>query len=307
MPDTDATGAGGHVTSGAAGGGVAGVLGLGGHNGSGAMAGFTGEGGSAGSAGASGGGGSADQAGAGGNSGGSGGPAEAGRRDAEGDAAADAVAKDASSTDAAIDGAADARLDAGPDAVLTDASARDAEASVADAKFDACVPAGPEICDGLDNNCNGSVDEQSACPDGCIGITRLGKGYMLCYAPARRAAWSDAQADCVSRGMHLVRVDDAGENQWIVDATAGVGYGGGLWIGATDRQTDGVWVWTDGVQFWHGQGDTGGPVGGLYNGWGAGQPNNNADGGEACGELDANGSWNDLGCDTFVIGYVCER
>jgi len=289
----DASGSGGHGTAGMTSTGAAGVFGLGG----GTMGGASGEGGGAGSAGTLGNGGAGGPGGAGGNGGAS---------PSDGDAAIDALVQDTSMTD---DVAIDVGQDAGPDGALIDAGARDAEASTgADAKADVCVPS-TEVCDGLDDNCNGNVDEQNVCPSGCIGIAHLGKGYMVCYAQARWATWPNAQADCVSRGMHLVRVDDAAENQWIVDTATGLGYNGGIWIGANDRQTDGVWVWTDGVQFWQGEADAGGPVGGLYNDWGRGQPNNNAAGGEDCGVLEFTGSWNwnDLSCDTFTRAYVCER
>ena len=245
--DVDATGSGGdaagsvdHDASGAGGSGMAGVFGLGGSGNNAGMSGsLGGSGGVGGNAG-----------GGGGNAGGGGSP-EAGARDAS-DASNDATAKDVSATDAIDDAVADVSREASSDASSIDARALDAEASVAtDAKSDGCVSS-PEICDGLDNNCNGNVDEQNTCPGGCDGVTYLGKGYMFCHAQVRQASWPDAQADCVSRGMHLVRVDSAAENQWIIDTMVGAGSNGGIWIGANDRQTDGIWVWTDGVQFWQG-------------------------------------------------------
>jgi hypothetical protein len=311
-PEAEAPGSGGHGTAGtlgSGGNGVAGVFGLGGASNNGGMSGSAGNAGFAGGIGTAGNGGTGGSGGFGGDAGGSGDPIDAGPRDGN-DASNDALSKDALVTDVIDDAPIDVSQDAALDTALIDAGARDAEASVAaDAKSDVCVPTGTEVCDGIDNNCNGSVDEQTACPAGCIGVTHLGQGYMVCYTQPRWKTWPDAEADCVSRGMHLVRVNDAAENQWIVDTMASAGYSGGVWIGANDRQTEGVWVWTDGVQFWQGEGDAGGPIGGLYNDWGRGQPNDNAVGGEDCAELGFTGSWiwNDLSCDTFTRAYVCER
>jgi len=148
----------------------------------------------------------------------------------------------------------------------------------------------------------------------------------------------------VERGGALVRIDDAGEQQAVWDAIVNgagvpvnytvVGDGGGIayvWIGATDKVTEGTWTW-DGVDggngdnFWTGQGTNGSgnrtPVGGLYNNWGgssAGAPKepdnyNNQDGAaiglagwpSGSGALGIAGEWNDINLSNtlyFVVEY----
>jgi hypothetical protein len=103
--------------------------------------------------------------------------------------------------------------------------------------------------------------------------------------------WANAAADAVSREYNgvsgaLVRIDNAAENAAVfshliaaipsseyteTDASDGGG-GAYAWIGATDRITEGAWIWdgdanNSGDQFWSG-GKTGSPVGGLYSNWG---------------------------------------
>jgi hypothetical protein len=103
--------------------------------------------------------------------------------------------------------------------------------------------------------------------------------------------WADAAADAVGRQKNgvsgaLVRIDTAAENAAIYSqvsaaissseysSTKASDGGGGsyVWIGATDRVSEGVWLWdgnNDGVgdQFWSG-GAGGSSVGGLYGNWG---------------------------------------
>ncbi|MBN1911523.1 MAG: PEP-CTERM sorting domain-containing protein [Pirellulales bacterium] len=103
--------------------------------------------------------------------------------------------------------------------------------------------------------------------------------------------WAAAANDATTRQMYgvsgaLVRIDNAGENAAIFNqllaaipsseftATDAPDGGGGAyaWIGATDRNAEGEWIWdgdgdNSGDQFWSG-GKTGSPVGGLWSNWG---------------------------------------
>ena len=76
-----------------------------------------------------------------------------------------------------------------------------------------------------------------------------------------------------------------------------------MWLGGTDGAVDGAWRWPDSAQFW--MGTSGGTaVGGLYENWDAGEPNNDND--EDCAELRTNQLWNDREC-TDSLQFVCER
>lgn len=103
--------------------------------------------------------------------------------------------------------------------------------------------------------------------------------------------WADAATDAASREFagvfgELARIDDQAENDAIFAAlTANIpggdfpntvapdgGGGAYVWIGATDRATEGDWLWDGdgdgtGDQFWDGD-ENGSSVGGLYQNWG---------------------------------------
>lgn len=102
--------------------------------------------------------------------------------------------------------------------------------------------------------------------------------------------WSEAAACARELGYFLVHIEDSAEQQAIADtlingANVSRSYtsvldGGGaayVWIGATDKSTEGQWQW-DGddtlsaVDFWTGQGSAGAgngsAVGGAYHNWG---------------------------------------
>ncbi len=214
----------------------------------------------------------------------------------------DASATDTTPTD-------DASLPPQGDASTDANNARDALADRADDApilRDACVLSngGGGVCDGIDNNCNGGIDEGQTCPAGCSGARRNDTGYMLCSGQGVRKSWQNAQTDCTSRGMHLVRIDDAVQNQWIPDLLLTVGSPTRVWIGASEPTQVGFWVWTDATHFWQGQAN-GMAVGGRYANWEPGQPDR-ATPGEDCATIRATAGWGDDTCSN-TNPYLCQR
>ena len=183
-----------------------------------------------------------------------------------------------------------------------------------------CTPPADEICDGVDNDCNASVDDD-ACPASCQGLQIDGQSYMFCDDPVSLSAASE---QCSAQGMRLAWIESADENAALVKAlaplaspdpndTQGPGLDPGVRIGATDRDEEGDWRWIDGFEFWEG-GRFGEPVDDAFANWGIGRPNNGGgmDGGEQCAVLlvrDGSdglaGKWNDVRCDQ-PHPFVCE-
>lgn len=110
--------------------------------------------------------------------------------------------------------------------------------------------------------------------------------------------WGDAATCAVERNGYLVEINDVNEQNAVYNAIingAGVSptytsisNGGGIayvWIGATDQQTEGTWLWDGnndniGINFWTGQGvngaGNGSAISGAYYNWGgtsSGTPN----------------------------------
>jgi hypothetical protein len=180
-----------------------------------------------------------------------------------------------------------------------------------------CIPS-TEVCDGLDNNCNGSKDESPACPTGCTGFALAGHGYMYCSTLGNVAS---AKLRCDQQGMHLAWIESAVENAALSSAVVAVAnrpYNGGNqagpFIGGTDAATEGTWLWGNGTSFWVG-GLKGGPVGSAYSNWAHDEPNDNAPDGEDCielllenGTIGLQGQWNDVPCSSNPIyETLCER
>ena len=99
--------------------------------------------------------------------------------------------------------------------------------------------------------------------------------------------WTASEAEAVGLGGHLVTINDAAENQWVLNTffpLTGVPYSS-LWIGLNDTANEGQFVWANGE-----------PVAFTY--WYPGEPNNL--GGEDYAsirhpsEAPPTGSWNDL-------------
>jgi hypothetical protein len=91
-------------------------------------------------------------------------------------------------------------------------------------------------------------------------------------------SWVDKEAEAVSIGAHLVTINDAAENAFLV-----TNFGNGnRWIGLTDQAVEGTFVWSSGE-----------PV--TYTNWGFGQPDNrnNEDYGVLGGSFFGQAFWTD--------------
>lgn len=179
-----------------------------------------------------------------------------------------------------------------------------------------------ETCDGLDNDCDGATDEGDACAATCEGFALAGHGYMFCSDSVVR----DTAADrCELEGMHLAWLETADENELVVariadaDVPAAADEEILTYIGGSDAQVEGNWIWrgggaiADGVQFWRGQAAVNGgqAVGGAYVNWSPTEPNNTADD-ENCAVMSVlgnnnrlPGNWDDRNCES-ALSFVCE-
>jgi hypothetical protein len=166
----------------------------------------------------------------------------------------------------------------------------------------------------------GGVDEGMACPANCTGATHEGHAYMFCSyekasggSTSRERTWMQAADFCQMRDMHLVFVESAEENAYIVQWVTRMELSDEVWMGANDRDltlqnNEGEWIWgsgNDAVQFWDGDED-GEAVMGRYENWASGEPNNG--GNEDCGVFASNHdyAWDDRSCTETAMNFVCE-
>jgi len=117
------------------------------------------------------------------------------------------------------------------------------------------------------------------------------------------AFWLDTEAAAVTLGGHLVTIDDAAENDFVANRFGVFSAGRNLWIGLTDQDVEGTFVWTSGA-----------PV--VYTNWGPGEPNDCHLVNNVCTTEDyahimafgipADGQWNDLKSDLVEWYGVAE-
>uniref|UniRef100_A0A8C6WHR0 C-type lectin domain-containing protein n=1 Tax=Neogobius melanostomus TaxID=47308 RepID=A0A8C6WHR0_9GOBI len=102
--------------------------------------------------------------------------------------------------------------------------------------------------------------------------------------------WAQAQQLCVALGGNLATIHNQQEEQFV----KGVAEGRDAWIGFSDAQEDGVWLWINGE-----------PV--TFTGWCDGEPNN-LHGPQQCAVINysAKKCWDDAHC-LIKRPFVCEK
>ncbi|XP_070539251.1 perlucin-like protein [Ptychodera flava] len=128
---------------------------------------------------------------------------------------------------------------------------------------------------------------RTGCPSGWIQF-RQSCYYIYDY---HQYTFEEAETVCQATGSTLVIIDDAEENLFLKGFTRHVYH---LWIGLTDIDVEGKWVWADGSPL-------------KYSNWNHGEPNN-AGGIEDCAHFwsSLDGRWNDYPC-SARLGFICER
>jgi hypothetical protein len=161
-------------------------------------------------------------------------------------------------------------------------------------------PGETEACDGIDNNCDGSVSGE--CGTGCQAASNGGRFYVFCNRTNRD--YGEAAADCSaigtlsgSMGMDLASIGSASEQSFLTTSTQAIA-SGEWWIGLfRTAGMSGTWVWEDGSA----APQTSGTAPPPYNNWEVGEPNGSGN----CARLRASGMWADLSCNDD-LRYVCE-
>ena len=156
-----------------------------------------------------------------------------------------------------------------------------------DDKVATTYPGAPELCNLVDDDCNGVLDDAPECPT-CEGFTLdNGDPFDLCF---QKKNYEDARQDCVTRGGHLASIRNQSEQQQLVSASLGLWWSS-WWIGLDDIEEEGTFVWQDGT-----------PT--DYTAWADNEPNDSN--GEDCGHIAewAGGLWNDIPC-TNEMPYLC--
>ncbi|XP_055364164.1 uncharacterized protein LOC114843184 [Betta splendens] len=110
------------------------------------------------------------------------------------------------------------------------------------------------------------------------------------YVSCNRKMWNQSREDCLQRGADLMIIDSTEEQDFFQK------FRKAMWIGLTDRETEGVWKWVDGTLL-------------TTSFWGPDEPNSYQGKDEDCAVTRYHGgeeSWNDDKCETVNL-WICEK
>ena len=109
---------------------------------------------------------------------------------------------------------------------------------------------------------------QCASSANVFAFSHIGKNYEVIKELKN---WADAANCAAARGGYLVEINNAAEQTAVFNSISAAGVsstyttvssGGGIayvWIGGTDKNTEGTWLWdgnntNSGINFWNGEG-----------------------------------------------------
>jgi hypothetical protein len=141
-------------------------------------------------------------------------------------------------------------------------------------------PGAVEVCNGLDDNCDGRVDDADPCPD-CTELVDGGARFSFC---AQARSWGEALVHCGDLGGTLAVPVDEAQQLFLASTVATLGVHDEWWIGVNDQAGEGGWVDAEGT-----------PV--SYLPWAAGMPNGDTVQNCVVIETSLGGGWNDRECD----------
>ncbi|XP_035994585.1 C-type lectin domain family 10 member A isoform X1 [Fundulus heteroclitus] len=82
----------------------------------------------------------------------------------------------------------------------------------------------------------GLSKQNTTCPEGWT------KFNCSCYQSFGAGSWDEGREDCISKGGNLVVIDDPEEQTFVSTFAKNP-----LWIGLSDKETEGFWKWVDGT------------------------------------------------------------
>uniref|UniRef100_A0A4W6FVZ5 C-type lectin domain-containing protein n=1 Tax=Lates calcarifer TaxID=8187 RepID=A0A4W6FVZ5_LATCA len=119
-------------------------------------------------------------------------------------------------------------------------------------------------------------------------------GGSVYYISSVKKTWQESRNYCLQEGADLMIINS--EEEQVKCVYLCIQWKDNIWIGLTDRETEGTWKWVDGT-----------PLTTSY--WATGEPNSYQGRDEDCGEIRFYGSensWNDASC-TSQKYWICEK